>query len=295
LIWFKGGKGFIVRLPVVRDEGNYWGQISVVLDAEKVFEALDLYARDSGLEIAIYHEATYPDTAFSGMTSMSHNNPLVFKVNPELMDWRIEVIPIGGWKSINVINGLIILGMFLLASVVGVIVYVAYRTNYELKQNSIHDSLTQLLNRHFLDDYQELITTAAIRRNSKIGMLLIDLDHFKHINDEYGHRVGDLVLIEVARLLKKTSRTNEAVFRLGGDEFLIIYPEVEDFETLLIAKSRVLKIFAEEFNIKSHHIKMEPSIGASIFPNNGRTFDEVLHYADTMMYDEKSVHAKENR
>ncbi len=161
------------------------------------------------------------------------------------------------------------------------------KTNYQIKHNSYHDRLTGLFNRHFLDEYQTMIMSAANRNNEMVGMVLVDLNDFKAINDTYGHKVGDLVLVETARLMNKVSRVNEAVFRLGGDEFLIIVPRLVYEDELMVLKDRIEDAFIKEFAIKGYKIDMVPSVGTSIYPLNGQIFDEVLHYADQNMYDEK--------
>lgn len=153
---------------------------------------------------------------------------------------------------------------------------------------SIHDSLSGLFNRHFLNKYQATVFATAKRKEYKLGILLLDLDHFKKINDTYGHSIGDMVLVETARILKTSFRKNDVAFRLGGDEFLMVMHEIENVEDLLLTKEQLFKRFEQDFHIPRYSIKIMPSIGYAIFPEDGDDLDMLLHKADGRMYREKS-------
>lgn len=153
---------------------------------------------------------------------------------------------------------------------------------------STHDFLSGLFNRNFLNRYQTIVLEAAKQNKCKLGIMLLDLDHFKRINDTYGHSVGDMVIVETARILKASTKKNETAFRLGGDEFLMILPEIENAESLLRAKEMLFNRFEQDFHISGYPIKMLPSIGYAIFPEDGEDFDMLLHTADKLMYQEKS-------
>ena len=115
----------------------------------------------------------------------------------------------------------------------------------------------------------------------------MDLNHFKNINDTYGHNVGDLVLIETARILKKNVRTNEAAFRLGGDEFLVIMPDIENRNELQQARERLSNSFKNDFQLLDYPAKIAVSIGTAIFPADGENIDALLQIADEQMYADK--------
>ncbi len=280
----QGGDGFVVRVPVVREDSGYWGQVSIVLEGARIYEAIDELAEKTSLNIRVYN--SYEDP-FYIYDEKPMKDPLNFVISPSLMNWQVEVTPITGWSHLGATH--IIVGVIsLLASIViGLLSYYSMKANYKIKHNSIHDSLTGLLNRHFLNDYQELIISAAERRKVMVGLLLLDLDNFKNINDTYGHSIGDEVLIETARILRKVVRTNEAVFRIGGDEFLIIFPMIEDATVLENAGNRILEMFHDEFRIKSHDVWIASSIGMGVYPTDGKDFEEVLQVADKNMYEHK--------
>ncbi|VDN46372.1 conserved protein of unknown function [Petrocella atlantisensis] len=280
----QGGEGFVVRVPVVREDTGYWGQVSIVLEAARIYEAIDALAEKTSLNIRIYNAK---EDSFYSYDENPMKDPLVFVISPSLMNWKVEVTPITGWSHFGATHIIVGVASLLASMIVGFLSYYSLKTNYRIKHNSIHDSLTGLLNRHFLNDYQELIISAAERRKALVGLLLLDLDNFKNINDTYGHGIGDEVLIETARILRKVVRTNEAVFRIGGDEFLIIFPMIEDATVLENAGNRILEMFHDEFRIKDHDVWIASSIGMGVYPTDGKDFEEVLQVADNNMYEHK--------
>jgi diguanylate cyclase (GGDEF)-like protein len=280
----QGGDGFVVRMPVVKENSGYWGQVSIVLDGINIYEAMDELADKTSLNIRIFNSE---ENLFYIYDEKPMKDPLSFVISPTLMNWKVEVTPINGWNHFGMTHILMGLLCFLASIIIGLLSYYSLKANYRFKHNSIHDSLTGLLNRHFLNDYQNLIFSAAERKNAMVGLLLLDLDGFKSINDTYGHGIGDEVLIETARILKKVVRTNEAVFRVGGDEFLIIFPMIENALALKNAGKRIMEMFHDEFKVKNQDIWIASSIGMGIYPIDGKNFEEVLQVADKKMYDHK--------
>ena len=116
---------------------------------------------------------------------------------------------------------------------------------------------------------------------------MIDLDQFKKINDTYGHTVGDRVMMEIGRILRDFTRAGEAAFRLGGDEFLIIIPNIGDERGIEPVKRRLLQCFQEEFRIANCHMRPEFSLGHAIFPDDGEDIDILLQVADERLYKDK--------
>lgn len=150
-----------------------------------------------------------------------------------------------------------------------------------------YDALTKLPNRALLQsrlDY-ELLTSS--RNKQTFALLFIDLDHFKNINDALGHAIGDLVLIEVARRLQGAVREEDTVARLGGDEFNILLPRCNANGAAIVA-NKIVSVLAEPLLIGSYKLHVSPSIGISLFPDNGQTFDSLARSADTAMYQAKN-------
>ncbi|MEC5159715.1 MULTISPECIES: sensor domain-containing protein [unclassified Janthinobacterium] len=151
-----------------------------------------------------------------------------------------------------------------------------------------HDFLTDLPNRVLLLDRLSLALAAARRKHSMLATLFLDLDHFKNINDTMGHRVGDLLLKEVARRLIKCVRGVDTVSRQGGDEFVIILADLGGVDQAAHVAASVQHAVSQPYQIDGHELYISTSIGVSIFPSDGGDIDTLVKNADIAMY-----HAKE--
>jgi len=285
----QGGSGFSIRIPIVRD-GIYWGQTSIVLKTDAILGEISAFAKAAGLEVVLYNTER-PGTPFFG-TAAPSEKCLSFIMDPAFINWRVQVCPAGGWRS----HTLLFLSLTVLAAIVSFYVGIATRdhliNNSKIFAMSTHDHLTGLYNRHFLSDYQEMALSAARRENRRAAILIIDLNDFKNVNDTYGHSVGDKVLVETARLLQGFTRAEEAAFRLGGDEFLIVLPDIADMQSLKSLSQRLKLIFEQEFKVAGYPIELTLSIGYAVFPEHGKDFDALLRAADKLLYQEKARRAQ---
>lgn len=282
----QGGTGFIIRIPIIRKESGYWGQISIVLKGDKIIEDINAYVDEAGLNVTIFNSQNQT-VPFYGSMSTVGESPLTFDIDPDFIDWKVAVSPKDGWENNQLIFWSAIFLAFLIAAGAGLLTFRALKTNYQLRIMSSYDSLTGLFNRHYLNEYQSMVLGTAKRNNRQVGFMSMDLNHFKNINDTYGHNVGDLVLIETARVLKQSTRTNEAAFRLGGDEFLIIMPDIENRDVLQHARERLANSFKNEFHLADYPVKIAVSIGTALFSEDGDDIDALLQIADEEMYADK--------
>jgi diguanylate cyclase (GGDEF)-like protein/PAS domain S-box-containing protein len=152
-----------------------------------------------------------------------------------------------------------------------------------------HDSLTGLPNRRLLDDRLKQALYQAQRRDASIAVMLVDLDDFKHVNDSAGHRSGDAVLREVAMRLGGCVRKADTLARHGGDEFVIVLPDVRGEPDCRIVAEKVLRALAAEFRIDGSGFKLGASIGISVFPGDAGDPDSLLRNADAAMYRAKQL------
>lgn len=152
-----------------------------------------------------------------------------------------------------------------------------------IHQLAYYDALTELPNRFLLNDRIEQAISQARREMRAIALMFLDLDRFKNINDSLGHRVGDNVLVETARRLDSMKRGEDTVSRLGGDEFILLFPNTDSDGSAHIAR-KIINLLSEPFHIGSHELLVTPSIGISIYPIDGETPEALIQNADSAMY-----------
>lgn len=156
----------------------------------------------------------------------------------------------------------------------------------QIRHMAYHDALTELPNRYSLYDYLE--RELKKRKINQLGILFIDLDRFKIINDSLGHDFGDLLLKKVADRLSNCIRKEDIIFRYGGDEFVIIIKDDNSRYSNAVSQ-RIIKELANPLRVLDRELYITPSIGISLYPQDGNDVETLLKNADTAMY-----HAKEN-
>lgn len=163
------------------------------------------------------------------------------------------------------------------------------RAEEKLRHAAQHDALTGLPNRALVYEIgAQLIGGAKRHKQQKLAVMFFDLDRFKPINDTYGHRTGDLMLQEVARRLKTSVRSSDLVGRLGGDEFVAVLTELQSDAHLESIASHLLKRLSEPYRIESLELHTSPSIGISLYTDDGNDIDLLIRRADAAMYHAKS-------
>ncbi len=156
-----------------------------------------------------------------------------------------------------------------------------------LDKNAKTDQLTGLHNRKHLEDQMPKIVSQVSRSNITYGVLLLDVDHFKKVNDTYGHDVGDLTLKVVAQTISETTRTSDIVIRYGGEEFVILLYNCNESSVVDVA-NKIRQAFENKTIYASNqHIKKTVSIGASIFPSMHNDLETCIKYADLALYEAK--------
>ncbi len=158
-----------------------------------------------------------------------------------------------------------------------------------LNYMAFHDSLTGLPNRSLFYDRIYHGLARARRGNSKVALMLLDIDRFKNINDSLGHDAGDLMLKAISTRLNEGVRDMDTVARLGGDEFVVVLEGVHDIEDVMFVANKLLVTLARPMEISGHEITSTVSIGVSIFPEDGEDTDELLKHADIAMYKAKEA------
>jgi diguanylate cyclase (GGDEF)-like protein len=154
----------------------------------------------------------------------------------------------------------------------------------DLRHRSEFDLLTDTHNRFSLDKHLDSLIEEARLNASIFGLIYIDLDEFKQINDLYGHQVGDRYLQDVAVRMKRQLRPHDLLARLGGDEFAVLVPVVRSRAEVEEIAQRLERSMDEPFLIDRYNIKGSASVGISLYPEDGINKDSILDAADAAMY-----------
>jgi diguanylate cyclase (GGDEF)-like protein/PAS domain S-box-containing protein len=159
------------------------------------------------------------------------------------------------------------------------------RRESDLERLAFEDPLTGVANRRALDEHAGKYLALAERRGTLVGLIYLDLTRFKAINDGYGHAAGDAVLTEVARRLEATARTSDVVSRVGGDEFVVLLPDVDDLEAVVTAARRMkTKLEGSPVELEDTRMTVRAEVGVSLYPEHGSNLDDLVRAADQAMY-----------
>lgn len=157
-------------------------------------------------------------------------------------------------------------------------------TEEQIRHQAHHDCLTGLPNRILFNDRLNLAILNARRNQCKVGVIFIDLDSFKIINDTYGHAVGDKLLAALAERLTSTLRQCDTVARVGGDEFVVLLPHIPSEKSAARVAGKILTALARPLSVESHTFSVSCSLGISLFPADGADAAVLVDHADCAMY-----------
>ena len=150
-----------------------------------------------------------------------------------------------------------------------------------------HDQLTGLPNRHYLSAFLPQAIEEARLAHTMLGVVFLDLDRFKHINDTRGHETGDKLLQEVAARLRTCVRDLDVVIRMGGDEFVVVFRDVKNYDEVTLGAGRIVETLNRPIIIDRHSLQTTGSVGVSLYPRDGADMVELLKHSDTAMYQAK--------
>ncbi|HVW19012.1 MAG TPA: EAL domain-containing protein [Solirubrobacteraceae bacterium] len=190
------------------------------------------------------------------------------------------------WSGTKIVEGGRVVGA--LAS--GIDVTERRRAEEQVAYLAYHDALTGLPNRMLLQEHLELALARARRARQSVALLFLDLDDFKLVNDGLGHAAGDELLSQVAGRLARHVRDSDTLARQGGDEFLLLIPDIErDAEERAVSTAnRIVEAVREPFRIGGTEFEIGASVGVSLFPHDAKDADALLEHADAAMYDAKA-------
>jgi len=157
----------------------------------------------------------------------------------------------------------------------------------ELEFKAHYDSISRIPNRHMFELSLDRSVAEADERKSGLGLLLIDIDDFKTINDRYGHPAGDTALRTLARIISENVRKDDQLFRIGGDEFALLIREVGSPESLHTFAEKISRLTSTILDYRGQQMPLHCSIGGSIYPDAAVNRDELIEQADAMLYEVK--------
>jgi diguanylate cyclase (GGDEF)-like protein len=153
-----------------------------------------------------------------------------------------------------------------------------------IRDLAFQDSLTRLPNRLLLMDRLEQAVATATRNGTKVGVLFLDLDDFKQVNDTFGHETGDRLLAQVAKRVGGCLRSNDTLARYAGDEYVAVLMDLNSLDEAANIASRMLEVLSTEFDLAGGKVRIGASIGIAVYPEDGMTPNLLLNHADTAMY-----------
>lgn len=280
----QGGSGMIYRFPIFVD-GKYWGIMSTVIDTHGFLE--DVFKDNLSKEFTFAIRTADNKHVFYG-------DPALFKQKHIYL--QESLVPNGKWewaiknKKIHDLRDRrfgVLLSLFF-SVLVGLFAYFFTKERFYLSEGALMDSLTGLPNRRLLENRLNYVHAEAKRFNKMFGLMALDVDHFKSINDSYGHDVGDEVIKQVANILKFNIRDVDTVSRIGGDEFVIVLRDQHSEETLVKVATKLLNVFKKPMHIHGHEIAVHLSIGLTLFkPGSDFTLKQLFKQADMALYQAK--------
>ncbi len=162
------------------------------------------------------------------------------------------------------------------------------KSEQRYRELAMRDSLTGILNRFAFQEELNRIISNSKRTNTKFALLLLDLDHFKKVNDTYGHDIGDKLLQEVTNRVLPNIRTEDVFARIGGDEFVLIFTNIKN-DTLEKLVKKAIILFRKSWIIENIKLNVTTSIGVAIFPDHADNEIELMKKADIAMYKSKEL------
>lgn len=285
----QGGKGLISRTPVFLDDGSYWGVLSLVINADALVASIRQLARETDVRFALRSitEKGSEEAFFLGGREIFEQQPLLLNLSIPGGQWQLGVVPLKGWDSNLTILRYYRLGAAVIALVLASMLWVILANHRAITHIALHDPLTELPNRRLFNERLEYTLAQKQRQRAPFALISVDMNKFKPINDQYGHKAGDEVLREVGRRLQQSVRKEDTVARFGGDEFQILLPSTCSREDAELVAQKLHAELQQPFHHHGNTLEISASLGIGFYPDDGESAEALLKAADTAMYEAK--------
>jgi diguanylate cyclase (GGDEF)-like protein len=281
----QGGRGLIYRYPVYIDQ-KYWGLLSTVINSDAFFDSAFRPLLNDEFDFAIrdqHGKAVYGDS------DLFHRQGAIISTS-DFPDAAWEWVVLQKTEKAPQLIVIARLMGIVIAVLLSALVYFLLRERKMLTALAMHDSLTGLANRRLLDFRLEQALAHAKRFKRNLAILFVDIDHFKKLNDTYGHDVGDALLKVIATRLKSAIRDVDTVSRISGDEFVIVLDELNDINDANVVAGKIVHLFKEHAEVLGERVPMSVSIGVASFGQDGEeTTKRLLKKADIALYEAKGA------
>lgn len=295
----QGGRALLIRIPVYPArytsqplaERSYWGVATLVMDEDKLLSFAGILPVQDDLRVSVVSGADggSMETLLYGSEIPHGADPVAVPlVLPGAVAWELKAYPEGGWQSAGKQVWITQFVGSVLALVFSVMTFLLISEIYRARSIALHDPLTGLANRRLLEERMQQLAAMCERSGVGFEIFYLDLDAFKPVNDNYGHSVGDQLLIEIGQRLQNQTREYDTVARVGGDEFIVLTPgsmrqaEKETFTARLAERVNAV------FEFSGTHIDIRASIGSASYPMDAATISDLLRVADGRMYAQKA-------
>ncbi|MET0090181.1 MAG: diguanylate cyclase [Candidatus Thiodiazotropha sp.] len=295
----QGGTAFIARTPIYTRKGvsgilqnhkpTYWGLASIVIDIPSLFQEAGIAQEIDGLRLSIRGKDGLGENGdiIFGDNKLFEQNPIVQSIVLPNGYWQIAAIPVLGWGSEHSMIWPVRAAGWLVALLVSLLIAALVETRSINMELALQDPLTGLPNRRLMEDRLQQLLVHRKRSLTGFGLIYIDLDGFKDINDTHGHRTGDRLLQIAATRMQSSVRASDTVCRSGGDEFIILVNDVKTRTDLETVEQQVINKLVGNTLVDKQTIDLRASSGIALYPEDGNTIDKLLKIGDRNMYSNK--------
>ncbi len=277
----QGSQGLALRNPLYlknETERYFWGFITIVLPVPQAIKDTGVFELESlGYEYEVTALYKGEDIVFAKSSNFNSAKAMTMPIVIGDNFWAMSLYRRDDTFTSWVFAILLGAALLLVSSVIYIVL-----TRLERRLN--RDLLTGAFNRRMLDSY---IKPKHLSQSLAFTLFYVDLNDFKPVNDTYGHEVGDLLLIAFVKRLQSNIKSDGAIFRIGGDEFIVIMPNVQRENEIEDVVQRLATLSEKPFSVNGLNISVSSSIGFAVFPTDGKDMKELLSIADENMYKDK--------
>lgn len=284
---------FCRKAIFIIEDGNekFWGLSIVTLDFNELISKCGLSQNKDGYLFAF--RAAKPDTRQDylwGEYQIFNEDALIKTVDTGDQKWEVSILPEDGWHERQFYTAQMDRLFVFVTVVIFTLVFLYVSLNMKIYEDARLEPLTRTLNKKWFRKHVK----KKLRQKHKVhGLILIDVNNLKRLNDNFGHQIGDAVIIEVTRRIRSALRRADRLSRFGGDEYSVFVYNAGDGETVDNVRKRILKSVNRQMMIDGLKLDVSVSAGHAVYPQDGTKFDELLRVSDQRMYANKEAFKRE--